>query len=272
MMSELLRIEFIDDNFTVEKSEDYQLFIQLGEIRNQLSILDNSHALLLLLSWQNDLEEDRVNHLLNLPYKSKQIIYNNNNILLIPKELYTEQQNIYYLNLLCLSKQQHKLLGNSTCNQRIQCLYSAPYDTLRAVENMYKEFDVISRSAILLNVLQKQLRGEDTVLAINFEESASDFTYFESGELIYHAVQPTVDADEFNFFLLTIVEQLNIKLVDTSILVTGKVDEKSDYYKRLTKYSTRVRFLDLTDQVQCSNSLIIDKLYRNVTLLGLSCV
>lgn len=270
-MSELLRIEFIDDNFTVEKSEEYQLFIQLGEIRNQLSILDSGHALLLLLSWQNDLEEDRINHLLSLSYKTKQIIYNNSNILLIPNELYTEKQNIYYLNLLCLSKQQHQLLGNSTGDQRIQCLYTIPYDTLRTVEDVYNGFNISSRSSMLLNALQKLLVEEDTVLAINFEDGISDFTYFEKGQLIYHAVQPAIKVDEFNYFLLTIIEQLNIDLKVTSILITGKIDEKSDYYKRLTKYSKQAHFLDLSKQIQCSNSLVIDRLYRNVTLLGLSC-
>lgn len=270
-MSELLRIEFIDDNFTIEKSEAYQLLIHWSKIWNQLSILDEHNCLLLLVSWQKDQEEERIKQLLSLNYKSTKIVYDNNNILLIPSHLYTSSQEVHYLNILCLERGAHKLYVQQLKNLPIHCLFAISHQDIDSLGQYFRTDHINSKSAILIDTLDVLLKENDTFLSINFNDKSAEFTYFKQQQLIYHNIQPSVNADEFNYFLLAISQQLAIDLPSTTIFISGKISKTHEYYLRLLKYSNKIAFFDSSQHVSQSSYTNAKALVANPILMSLLC-
>lgn len=270
-MSELLRIEFIDDNFTIEKSEVYQLLIHWGKVWSQLSVLDEENRLLLLLSWQKDQEEDRVKQLLSLNYKSVKIAYDNENILLIPKNLYSSSQDIYYLNMLCLNREHHRLCSHILNNLSIQCVFTIPNEEANYLKQYFPIENIRSKSAILIDTLSKLLNNKGSFLSINFNEGVAEYTYFKDKKLIYHNLQPTANADEFNYFLLAISQQLEIDLANISIYISGKIGKTHAYYQRMMKYNADIIFFDTSQLLNQSSYTNAEALVSNPILMSLLC-
>jgi len=269
-MSEL-QIEFIDDNFTVEKSEEYQLLIKQDKLIYQMAILDDENHLLLLLSWQKDTNEDRIQHLLNLSYKSKKIALNSKNILLIPNELYDIDQEINYLNLLYLSRTTNTLLTDHLTSLSASLLYGLPTSEIETIQTQFPATQLHSRNTALL-CAWKLFSKEETFFAINFNGEQTDFCYFANGSLMYYHTHPSQHADELNYFFLAIVQEQKIDLSGTPLYLSGKINEQHAFYKRLGKYSKQMQFMDLSSLISCENYKVQQKAHNSLSLFGLLCV
>lgn len=270
-MSDLLKIEFIDDSFTVDKSEEYQLLIHEGSVGYQMAIFTQENQLLLFLSWQKNVSEERVNHLLSLTYQSKKIALKNNNITLIPSSLYSPSQHIYYLNMLGLNKETHTLLVDHTANLTSNSIYAITNDELAALNKNFPDFTTFAKNTTILSALQQLTQDTASYLAINFDHDYTDFTYFNKGELNYHHTQFCQNADEFNYFLLAVAKEFQLDFSTIPILISGIADESHPYYERLRKYSKQLRFLELSALFTCNNYTALKKASYSLPLLGLLC-
>ncbi|MGK9125449.1 DUF3822 family protein [Olivibacter sp. SA151] len=270
-MSELLQIEFIDDNFTVDKSEDYQLLVRQGNHRSQMAIFSQQNRLLLLLSWQKDVREERVDQLLHLAYQSKVLSIDTNYKMLIPNELYNPSQEVYYLNAFFLDKENHSLLSSYIKPFAAQCIYGISKEEQRQLLLNFPDFMIQSGSTAILSALAAIASDHKNYLSINFGEGYADFSYISDGKLIYHHMQPSQDADEFNYFLLAIAQEYNINLSSISIIISGQIEVDDPTYQRLKKYSNQLSFLDLSGVMECSNFNVLKKGYQKLSLFGLLC-
>jgi|GEM_PF-1100594 len=270
-MSELLKIEFIDDSFTVDKSEEYQLLIREGSIGYQMAIFTRENHLLLFLSWQKNTSEERVNHLLGLTYQSKKMVLNNNNIILIPSGLYNSSQHIYYLNLLGLNKETHTLLADNPANLTSHSLYAIAKDEMTSLNKDFPDFTIFAKNTTVLSALQQLQQEAASYLAINFDNDGADFTYFNQGKLNYHQTQPCQNADEFNYFLLAIAKEFQLDFSEIPVLISGAIEENHPYYERLSKYSEHLHFLELSTLFTCSSYTVLKKANHSLSLFGLLC-
>lgn len=270
-MSELLQIEFIDDNFTVEKSEEYQLLVRQGEHRSQMAILSKKNRLLLSLSWQRDLKEERVDQLLQLKYESKILSLETNHKLLVPNELHNPSQEIYYLNALSLEKENHLLLSDYIKSFDAQCIYGVSKEDRNQLLSDFPDFTIKSSSTAILCALASFTSMHKKYLSINIEDESTDFSYVLNEKLIYHHTQPSQHTDELNYFLLAIAQEYEIDLSSISIIVSGQIELDDPNYQRLKKYNKQLSFLDLSSLIDCSNFNLLKKAYQKLSLFGLLC-
>ena len=269
-MSELLKIAFIDDSFSIDKSEEYQLLIGEGLIDYQMAIFTRENQLLLLLSWPKNSHEERVIQLLRLTYHTKKIALNNSNIILVPKELYHPDQDIHYLNLFGLRKEEYVLLTDRPANLSSHSIYPLAQDELLKLDQDFPGFSCYAKNTSLLSILQ-QLQPAPSYLALNFDGSYVDFSYFLEGKLQYHQTQLCQHADEFNYFLLATAQAFEIDLSELRILLSGSIADKDVYYERLKKYSNHLYFTDLSTLFTCSDNTFLQQASEHLTLFGLLC-
>ncbi|GAA4788756.1 hypothetical protein GCM10023231_16260 [Olivibacter ginsenosidimutans] len=271
-MSELLQIAFIDDNFSVDNSNNYQLLISEERLRHQMAIVTADNQLLLLLSWKKGANEARVNQLLGLTYQSKKIAIDNKNIILIPSDLYDSSQESHYFNMLALDQDDHILLTDSLADLAIYNVYPLAKKDSTTINQNFPEFHFLSRNTSILSALQK-LEPSSTYLSVNSSDAGfTDFTYITEGKLRYHQTQPSEHADEFNYFLLAIAEELAFDFSNTPIFVSGTAQEGHPYYDRLTKYSKHVQTLALSNLITCSHDDVHQRMHQQLPLFGLLCV
>ncbi|WP_134090342.1 DUF3822 family protein [Olivibacter sp. XZL3] len=270
-MSELLQIEFIDDHFTVDKSAEYQLLVRRGVHRSQMAIFNQQNQLLLLLSWKKGKPEERVNQLLSLTYHSKIISVETKQKALIPNNLYNSSQEIYYLNAFSLDKENHFLHTDDVKGFDAKCIYGVSLKEQQQLLSDFSDFTVKSISTVILNTLARVTPEYKDYLSINFDDGYTDFTYISDGKLIYHHSHPSQNADEFNYFLLAIVQEYGIDFSNVSMIVSGQIEPDDTNYQRLRKYSDQLSFLDLSGIIDCRNFNILKKSYQKLALFGLLC-
>lgn len=270
-MSELLQIEFIDDNFTVDKSEEYQLLVRKEEERFQMAICSRENHLLLLLSWHKSAEEERIHQLLSLRYHSKTITIETKNRTLIPNELYATSQDIYYLNFFSLDRGSYSILADQVKGYDTKCVYSISIAEQRQLLSDFPDFVIKSDSTIVLSALAALSSKSKDILSVNVENGYTHFSYISNGKLLYHHAQPSQHVDEFNYFLLAITQEYNIDLAGISIVISGQVEVDDPVYKRLKKYNDQISFFDLSGIIECNNFNLLKKSYQKLSLFGLLC-
>ena len=79
-----------------------------------------------------------------------------------------------------------------------------------------------------------KLSGDHLIL--DFTAGSFNALYMKNGKLIFQHYYEVENAEEFNYYLLLMIKQLNIDKIFTQVQVSGIVNEDDPYFSALTKY------------------------------------
>jgi len=178
-MSELLKIAFIDNNYSVEHSATYHLFILEETMDYQMAIFNEENQLLLALSWQKHSNQERVQQLLSTQYSSTKIIVNNPHYLLVPKDSHNPTQEEQYLHMLGVTKDSHQLLVGQITPLNTYGTYTLPMEACTSLEQEFPNFSVYALNTCLLSAYKYLHPHIDTALFIHMVDHRITFTYFK---------------------------------------------------------------------------------------------
>lgn len=270
-MSESIQIPYIEDKFDIEHAVSYLLLIRLGQSRHDLAIINEAHSLQLLLSWTDKVPNERVKQLLALNFKSKNLVFDHRDLLLIPAACYDPVQNDYYMQQLQLDKTDDTLINRRLDQLEVQSLCSLPNVDLTAIQQDYPGLTLWSKADVLLLALPHILADEGSFLHLNIETECCYFTYFKDKQLVYHQRHITANADDFTYFLLNSAGAIPVDLTQAPVWVSGKINKGHAFFERLSKYANNVRFISPSLLVNDSPAALEEE-YDLLTLMGLSCV
>ncbi|TCC94629.1 DUF3822 family protein [Pedobacter hiemivivus] len=175
---------------------------------------------------------------LTLAFKEiKAAVYTENSIN-IPNELFDPEQ----LN------QYAKFFTEAPSNN----LYTRPFKTFGFTSIFtLQQFTEETLAASLNNcklytqnapVLALAAQNNKTSLLLDFTASSFNALYRTGEKLIFQNYYQTDNAEEFNYYLLLIVNQLNINTADTEIQLSGIIHSGDDYYQCIAKYFSDINF------------------------------
>ncbi|TKC62469.1 DUF3822 family protein [Pedobacter hiemivivus] len=175
---------------------------------------------------------------LTLAFKEiKAAVYTENSIN-IPNELFDPEQ----LN------QYAKFFTEAPSNN----LYTRPFKTFGFTSIFtLQQFTEETLAASLNNcklytqnapVLALAAQNNKTSLLLDFTASSFNALYRTGEKLIFQNYYQTDNAEEFNYYLLLIVNQLNINTADTEIQLSGIIHSGDGYYQCIAKYFSDINF------------------------------
>ncbi|MNK03548.1 hypothetical protein D3C87_213970 [compost metagenome] len=91
-------------------------------------------------------------------------------------------------------------------------------------------------------VLALAAQHNKTSLVLDFTASSFNALYSTAEKLIFQNYYQTDNAEEFNYYLLLIINQLNINTADTEVQLSGIIHSGDDYYQCITKYFSNINF------------------------------
>lgn len=91
-------------------------------------------------------------------------------------------------------------------------------------------------------VLALAAQNDKTSLLLDFTANSFNALYRTGKKLIFQNYYQTDHSEEFNYYLLLIINQLNINTADTEILLTGIIHSGDDYYQCIAKYFSNISF------------------------------
>jgi hypothetical protein len=81
-------------------------------------------------------------------------------------------------------------------------------------------------------------------LYIDIHNKHIQIAYFKQSELSFYNIFDCINADEFNYFILNIIESLQLDIEQTSVILSGNVIKDDEYCQRVEKYFKNIRFAD----------------------------
>ncbi len=241
-------ILLIDPAFDLQTALNCTLLLRLGMDNFSYAILDNeTHKISVVFDEQ---ECENVVAKLSEQLKSdpnlgltfteiKLAIYTENNIS-IPNSLYAhddEKLNANFFN------QPHSgsLYTNPHPNFDFTSLFSFSKITDEIISKSLTNSKKYQPNAVLLKLAETM---SDTSLLLDFTAGSISVLYVKDKKVVFEQGFEIENAEEFNYYLLLMINQLQINLNDTQVYLTGIIHESDDKHNCLTNYFKEIQFLN----------------------------
>lgn len=250
-------IHFTDEHFYPHNSAFCHLFIHLdtdsysytivSKETNRLNVLFKKHfpESTATFSASNRLEILLgENENLNLDYAKVKISVETKAFTFIPEELYTPADLLQYRKYIG-AEPQSALLNTDIRPFAIKNISAVEADLENNLKNAFKDPLILSQAnPFISGVHSLQQKGNQSELFLNFNSNRFEAAVIKNGALEFYNIFDISSADEFNYFILNLLEQLNI---DPSLPVTlsGEIDSENEMYLRLQKYFEQLFFAEI---------------------------
>jgi hypothetical protein len=250
--SELLEFE---EKFIQENSLNCRLFIHPKANLSQIAIIDEHNTIRLI---QEKPTEDFFRGkagILNLRFLKTYLIVIPESVSLLPLDLYEEGNDTQ----LQLEGEKKSFKRFSSVIEKQKCIISfSPHEDQRFWLSILKDIQLIPSSKIMINYLTDMKVKYKTVLGLNFYTEHFEVVLIEDNKLKFYSQFNCSTSDEFNFFLLTLFDKLDLTPALTQFYLWGNIANGDENYQRLSKYSQNISFpsqenLNLIGQKEYSN-------------------
>ena len=129
----------------------------------------------------------------------------------------------------------------------------------------FGEFEYRHHSSILI---EKLFSHSDNTLnfCINVSQSLLDIVVLKDSEILFYNNFEHQTKEDFIYYILFTIEQLELSTEKTNILITGDINEQSELYKILYTYVRNIGFLNSNNSIFNNQTEI--KKHSNFILLG----
>jgi len=283
----------VDDAFSIQETKNYGLFIQFNE----------SHFVYCILDYRRNkfmgIQQIKRNEFLHRPeiktkfqdflksvitaipwlknsYKSVKIAYEGKKNTLIPGPLFDPNELDNYLNFNFISDPEEKALSDHLVLMDNYNVFSIPVATADAMTAIYPHTRIYHLSTILIEsiLINYKNRINTNRVFLHLREKHFDLMLFDGRQMSYFNSFPYLNAEDITYFLIFVLEQLNINPENIPVVLLGKVDRSSNLSELLQRYIRHVEFGRRNDNFKFSyvfNQLQPQSYYPliNFTLCGL---
>lgn len=161
----------------------------------------------------------------------------------VPDELYTDSDLPKYSKFIGVEPDTALLTANISAFG-IKNVTAVEPDLDSVLRNAFPESLIVSQAnSFLAGVASLAKAGSKSQLYLNFNTDSFEAAAIKNGNLDFYNIFEMSNADEFNYFLLNLLTQLNI---DRSLPVSlsGEIRTDDELYQRVQKYFEAVGFSD----------------------------
>lgn len=185
---------------------------------------------------------------LNYPYKTVKIAVSTSNCITVPNELYNAKDLNAYTNFFSgdISKTLH-IKNNAAFD------FTSIFNLKQSLENeLDNHFKITSKHEQSMPVL---ILAEAIENGLLFEFTSLSFTVIQitNNKLIFKNNFEIENGNEFNYYLLLLIKQLQIDFKQTPVFLSGIINENDQNYNILQKYFEQLQFsLPQNKEIDCS--------------------
>jgi hypothetical protein len=249
-----------DDNFSLDKTEDYTLLIQVEDNSFSYAISNDG----ILIAWAENYPFDELSDpqelldLLSAKYKQIVIGLPAHSFTLVPAELFTGDRLPNLARFLDV-KPDSKVLAQILDQENV-----IVYKTSEAIVNAAEEFGirntVFTSKGWLTAIAQNNPGNSD--LYLNIEKDKVEISYFKASKLRFYNSFEFKEADELAYFTVLVANELNLEPKTTSLYLSGDLEADDKILSRLAEFFGKaevnnLRVLELPAEVVAHRVLSI---------------
>jgi hypothetical protein len=249
-------INFRDEQFNPKNSGDCHLLIQLDSDSYSYAIIDkeqNRLSVLILNYFQENTDTFSTfsrleilkaeNEDINLEFAKVKISLETRAFTFVPEELYSPADLPNYGKFIGVEPQT-ALLTADIRGFGIKNITAVETDLEHYIKGAFPDPLIVSQAnpfiAGIHRLKQKGIAGE---LFLNFNRTSFEAAVIKKGTLEFYNIFDISGADDFNYFVLNLVSQLNIDR-NLPVSISGEIDRFNEHYERLKKYFEMLSFAE----------------------------
>ena len=239
-------ISRIDDSFSELNAGNYEFTIIPGERSTSCSIFDQvKKKFILLESYGNSLADlGNVVPLLRLPYHDTRIIIENNKSTLIPEPLFDPQEISSYLPLTVEMTEHERYFHDRLDQLEIINIYSMTEKAAGDIDLVFPDQRRSHISTVLIESIwmnyKNRLTGSRLFIYIRNEDF--NLLIFDKNQLIYSNAFHFRTPEDFIYFVIFVMEQLDLNPEEVPVTLLGMIDRDSVLFELLYRYVRNIDF------------------------------
>lgn len=249
-------ISIFDKSFSVSNTPDYNVYLSIDFNAFSYTILNTQNNTFiglekyLLTDIYNDYslveplsEIFNQSLLLKQPFKSFNVAYVNHRSTLIPNVLFKNDELKTYHQFNFTKLEEDLFFADKLINLPAYNVFSIPDFIINLFNKTEKiNFNHFSSSLIEASILHSKKTNNDLIIDIHILPSSFQMMVVKNQQLELYNSFPYQTSEDFIYYVLFVLNQLNIKPTDIKIRLLGEVDKNSAIYEILYKYSNSITF------------------------------
>lgn len=255
-----------DKSFSDLKTNEYQVFLQLSKNGVSYTIFNTQNNTFIGLEHYifNDVYNDYAvlaplqeflnqTKLFQKTFNKIIVAYVNNRATLIPKPIFQANDLKVYHQFNFANQEEDIFKSDYLINLSAYNVYSIPdyivtaFDTLENVA-----FHHFSTALIESSLLVAKKSKTPTVVDVHVLPNSFQITVVKNQQLELYNSFNYQTSEDFIYYLLFVLNQLNFKNDETTIRLTGEVDKNSAIYDILHKYINTIDFCETPNELNYS--------------------
>lgn len=274
-MNNIGTLHLSDKDFLPEQAANCELLIRVSSTRLSYAIVEKPNRKIRAIfdgvlshSIRETFAELLLkNSYLSYPFQKTKIAAESFRFAFIPSELYSEDTAALCYNFVS-SSIPFSQVSNPIAGNRISTIGSVSNSLSAPFTEKYQEASLYTQAEAFIEGMLKHPR-EGQTLALQFNTGTFEALLTSGDELIFYNIFQAPTADDFNYFLLLLIQQLQINTTETSVLLSGEIEKYSEHYRRVLKYFRNIHFADSTTFCQYSDTFRLIPSHQFFSLLSL---
>ncbi len=245
----MLKLELFDESFDTNRTETYELSIQLSlngfsfvikdSVRNAfIALVSNSFEAELGLNtdWSNITRQIVTSQeLLKKPFKKVLFNFQNPVFTVAPNEYFAPDKAKIILELVCAIPEMDEVRFSIT-NEELVSIFSIPSILATEWLKIQPKTKFIGTGESLLAFGAIVSKGNNPTVHVSYTKPFPYIALFNSGKLLHCNSVFAQNQDDTAYHTLNICQRLNLNIAETSVFVTGQHEETELLANILGKY------------------------------------
>jgi hypothetical protein len=257
---------FFDKSFSDLNTNEYQVFLQVSKNGVSYTIFNpQTNTFIGLESYMfNDIYNDysllaplqefiTQATLLQKTFQKMVVSYVNNRATLIPKPIFQANDLAVYHQFNFAKQEEDVFKSDYLINISAYNVYSIPDYIVNAFQKLNNVvFHHFSTSLIEASLLYSKKTASTITVDVHVLPSSFQITVIKNQQLELYNSFNYQTSEDFIYYLLFVLNQLNIKNDEATIRLTGEVDKNSAIYDMLFKYINTIDFCESPNDLNYS--------------------
>lgn len=256
-----------DESVNNTSPKNLKLFIQLGHDFLSLCILDNSRKKFIcledfrftfcenheLLAEKCEAVKQQSKFLTIEDFQSVSCCVNFQKTTLIPEHFYDSPSEKLFLDFNFGESRDEVILKDHLRLINAINLFSVPSLIHKMLHYWFKDISIHHQSTVLINsLLISNKYKQEKFVTLNVRPGDFEIAVTEGNKLVFYNSFQYKTNEDFLYFVLFVLEQLNLNPETVAIKITGEIEKHSDLYRSLGKYLQHVSIMELNNTFEFS--------------------
>ncbi|WP_207425935.1 DUF3822 family protein [Pedobacter sp. SYSU D00535] len=237
-----------DQNYSWSNSLNCDLLVRISTYQVSFAVIDNATKRAVVLFSSNSAksaevvldEVEAAYPYINSNYANVKVTLETSQFTFIPEMLFQESELNNYATLLGAGEIQAE--SRLVKEAQMRNIFALPADLQATVKKHLPAAQFYSQADPLITGSLKTYPGHHLIL--NFNATSFEALLLSEKGLVFYNTFQIETPDDFNYYLLFLMEQLQLQAELTPIVLMGEIERGSENHRRIKKYFSTIHFGD----------------------------